>query len=368
MIDLRSDTCSRPTAAMRQAMAAAEVGGDVYGDDPTVKRLERVTAELLGKEEAVYMPTGTMTNQVGIRAHTEPGDAVLFDQNAHVYILEGGAPAAFSGVLPRLLPGVRGIFTAADVEAALGRPHPFFPATIPAPARLLCLENTHNIGGGSIWPLEALHQVAAKGRELALHLDGARLWHATAATGVAEAVYAEPFDTISVCFSKALGAPVGSCLAGPRDLIARARRFKQQIGGGFRQAGIIAAGALHALKHQRPRLGEVHDLARRFARGLAAIDGIAIDPATVETNIVRFRLTGAEVGASVEEAHRRGLWMLPSGPDAVRAVFYLDIDGAVTDQALAIVAEALRHLPPHPLVRKGESRCRPIAARRPATC
>jgi len=184
MIDLRSDTCSRPTPEMRQAIANADVGDDVYGDDPTVKALERTVADLLGKEDAVYMPTGTMTNQVAIRAHTEHGDAVLFDQNAHVYILEGGAPAAFSGVLPRLLPGVRGIFRAADVDAAMGTSHPFFPATVAAPVRVLCLENTHNIGGGPIWPLEAIQAVAAAGRrhKLALHLDGARLWHATAAT------------------------------------------------------------------------------------------------------------------------------------------------------------------------------------------
>jgi threonine aldolase len=346
MIDLRSDTCSRPTAAMRQAMAEADVGDDVYGDDPTVKALERATAELLGKQDAVYMPTGTMTNQVGIRAHTEPGDAVLFDQNAHVYLLEGGAPSAYAGVLPRLLPGVRGIFTPADVEAALGRPHPFFPSTIVAPVRLLCVENTHNVGGGAVWPLDAIEAVAAMGRTrgLKLHLDGARLWHATAATGVSEANYAAPFDTVSVCFSKALGAPVGSCLAGPKAIIDRARRFKQQIGGGFRQAGIIAAGAVYALEHHRPRLGEVHTLAQRFAQGLAQLDEIAIDPATVQTNIVRFRLTGMEAGAFVEEAHRRGLWMLSSGPDAVRAVFYLDIDEAQTQTALETVADTLRAL------------------------
>src|SRR5271157_346660 len=170
MIDLRSDTCSRPTPEIRQAIANADVGDDVYGDDPTVKALERTVADLLGKEDAVYMPTGTMTNQVAIRAHTEHGDAVLFDQNAHVYILEGGAPAAFSGVLPRLLPGVRGIFTADDVEAAVGRSHPFFPTTIFAPVKLLCLENTHNVGGGSVWPLERLKLVAAAGRRLGLAL------------------------------------------------------------------------------------------------------------------------------------------------------------------------------------------------------
>jgi threonine aldolase len=347
MIDLRSDTCSRPTPEMRQAMANAEVGDDVYGDDPTVKNLERHTAELLGKEDAVYMPSGTMTNQVAIRTHTEPGDAVLFDQNAHVYMFEGGAPAAFSGILPRPLPGVRGIFSAADVDAAMGLAHPFFPPTIQAPPRLLCLENTHNVGGGAIWPLEALCAVTAAGRRhrLALHLDGARLWHATTATGIAEAEYARHFDSVSVCFSKALGAPIGSCLAGRRDFVGRARRFKQQLGGGFRQAGMIAAGALYALDHHRGRLGEVHALATRFAQGLAQIEEIAIDPATVETNIVRYRLKGISAGAFVEEAHRRGLWMLPSGPDAVRAVFYLDIAPQDADKALRIIRDTLQALP-----------------------
>jgi len=347
MIDLRSDTCSRPTKAMREAIAKADVGDDVYGDDPTVKALEAATAELLGKEDAVYMPTGTMTNQVGIRAHTEPGDAVLFDQNAHVYILEGGAPSAFSGVLPRLLPGVRGIFTAADVSAALGQSHPFFPATIPAPVRLLCLENTHNIGGGSIWPLGAINSVVQIGRDrgVALHLDGARLWHATATTGITEAQYAAGFDTVSVCFSKALGAPVGSCLVGPKDFISRARRFKQQIGGGFRQAGIVAAGALYALKNHRERLPETHENARHFGEQISQLDGIELDLATVETNIVRFKLTNSKASDFVEEAHRRGLYMLPSAPDAVRAVFYLDISKADVTDALKIIEESLTAIP-----------------------
>jgi len=328
---------------MRTAMANAEVGDDVYGDDPTVKELEHAVAELLGKEDAVYMPTGTMTNQVSVRTHTQPGDAVLFDQNAHVYLLEGGAANAFSGVLPRLLPGVRGIFTPEDVASAVGASHPFFPTTIAAPARLLCVENTHNIGGGSIWPLPQLRAVAevARARGLALHLDGARLWHATVATGISEATYAEPFDTISVCFSKALGAPVGSCLVGSRALTDRARRFKQQFGGGFRQAGIIAAGALYALSNHRPRLAETHAMAQRFARGLARLEGIEIDARTVETNIVRYQLTGSSAGALVEEAHRRGLWMLPSGPHSVRAVFYLDISTAQVDAALGIIADSL---------------------------
>ncbi|WP_295997286.1 low specificity L-threonine aldolase [Rugamonas sp.] len=347
MIDLRSDTCSRPTPAMRTAMAHADVGDDVYGDDPTARALEHATAALLGKEAAVYMPTGTMTNQVAIRAHTEPGDAVLFDQSAHVYLLKGGALAAYAGVLPRLLPGVRGIFQPHDLDHAIGRAHRFFPATIQAPARLLCVENTHNLGGGAVWPLDTLLAVAARGREhaLALHLDGARLWHASAATGISEARYAAPFDTVSVCFSKALGAPVGSCLAGTAAFIARARRFKQQIGGGFRQAGIIAAGALHALEHHRPRLLKTHQLAARFAAGIARIDGIALDLATVETNIVRFSLARHDAAAFVEAAHARGLYLLPSGAGAVRAVFYLDIGEDEVDAALRIIGATLAQLP-----------------------
>ena len=327
-------------------MAQAPVGDDVYGDDPTVRLLEERTAALLGKEDAVYMATGTMTNQVAIRAHTEPGDAVLFEQNAHVYLLEGGAPAALSGVLPRLLPGVRGIFRPEDVLAALGMPHAFFPATIRAPAKLLCVENTHNVGGGSIWPLEQIDAVANTARRngIAAHLDGARLWHASAKTGVPEARYAGPFDTVSVCFSKALGAPVGSCLAGPREFIARARRFKQQFGGGFRQAGIIAAGALYALEHHRSRLGEVHTRAAAFARRIASYAEVDLDPASVETNIVRFGLKGVPAGRFVEEAHRLGVHMLPSGPDAVRAVFYLDISDPDMERASEVIGEALRSL------------------------
>ncbi|MFJ8007764.1 threonine aldolase family protein [Streptomyces fagopyri] len=346
MIDLRSDTCSRPSSAMREAMAWAEVGDDVYGDDPTVRALEDRTARLLGKEDAVFMPSGTMTNQVGIRVHTEPGDAVLFEQSAHVYLLEGGAPSAYSGVLPRLLPGTRGIFTAEAVHAAVGSPHPFFPSTVPAPVRLLCVENTHNNGGGTVWPLEDIEAVAAAGRErsLALHLDGARLWHASAYSGVDEAAYAAPFDTVSVCFSKALGAPVGSCLAGPADLIARARRFKQQIGGGFRQAGIVAAGALHALEHHRERLDETHAHARWFAEGVAAFEGIDLDPLTVQTNIVRFRLTNGRAAAFVEEMHRRGVHALPAGPHEVRAVFCLDIGEEETRGAIDVVARTLAEL------------------------
>jgi threonine aldolase len=340
MIDLRSDTCSRPSDAMRQAIATATVGDDVYGDDPTVRQLEREVADMLGKEDAVYMVTGTMTNQVAIRAHTEPGDAVLFDQNAHVYILEGGAPAAISGVLPRLLPGVRGVFTAADVDAALGVSHRFFPSTIAAPVKLLCLENTHNIGGGKIWPLDSLKEVTAlaRSRGLSLHLDGARLWHATAETGIAECEYAEHFDTVSVCFSKGLGAPIGSALAGTKDFIQRARRFRQQMGGGFRQAGIMAAGSLYALRNNRGRLAEDHEHARMLAEGIAGLPGIALDVSTVETNIVRFGVTTVAAGEFVERLYEKGLHVLPSGNDGVRAIPYLNISRRQVREAIDIIS------------------------------
>jgi threonine aldolase len=346
MIDMRSDTCSRPSDAMRQAIASAIVGDDVYSDDPTVKELEREVADVLGKEDAVYMVTGTMTNQVAIRAHTEPGDAVLFDQNAHVYILEGGAPAALSGVLPRLLPGLRGVFTAADVDAALGVSHRFFPSTVPAPVKLLCVENTHNIGGGKIWPLDQLQEVTvlARRRGLRLHLDGARLWHASAATGIAESEYAKHFDTVSVCFSKGLGAPIGSALAGSKEFIQRARRFKQQFGGGFRQAGIIAAGALYGLRNNRERLVEDHEHARMLAEGIAGLPGIVLDVSSVETNIVRFNVTTLAAGDFVDRLHEKGLHVLPSRNDGVRAIPYLNISRQQVKQAIDIIASvAERH-------------------------
>jgi len=339
MIDSRSDTCSQPTPEMREAIARALVGDDVYGDDPTVNELEAEVAALLGMEDAVYVPTGTMSNQVAVRAHTEPGDAVLLDQSAHVYMNEAGGMAALSGVLPKLLPGVRGIFTPDDVRAALGVPSRFSVATISAPAKLLCLENTHNAGGGKIWSIEQMQSVTAVARERGLrtHLDGARLWHASAATGIPEKTYAQFFDSVSVCFSKGLGAPVGSALCGSRDFIKRARRFKQQFGGGFRQAGIIAAGALHALRHHRARLVEDHAHAQLLAQGIADCPGIEIDPAAVETNIVRFRVKHVPAGEFAERAFAKGLRILPAGADGIRAIPYLNITREQILEAVKII-------------------------------
>ena len=342
MIDLRSDTVTRPTPAMRTAMAGAPVGDDVYGDDPTVRALERRTAELLGKDDAVFMVSGTMTNQVALRVHTESGDEVLADAAAHIAVLERGAPAALSGLTVRGLPGRNGIFSADDVRAALRAPHPFIPPVQP-PTKLLCLENTHNVGGGAVWPLDVLADVAAAGRAagLAVHLDGARLWNAAVASHIAEAVWAQPFDTVSVCFSKGLGAPVGSALAGPRDLIARARRFRALFGGGIRQGGIVAAGALWALEHHRTRLVEDHARARRLGDRLAAVPGIALDVSTVETNIVRFQLRGLSAATFVDACFAKGVHLLPSGRSGVRAVTHLDLDDADIDRACVVVEEVV---------------------------
>jgi threonine aldolase len=343
VIDFRSDTLTRPTEAMRAAMAAAEVGDDVYGEDPTVNELEARTAALLGKEDAVFVPTGTMSNQIGIRVHTEPGDLAFVEASAHIVANEGGGAAAISGVSIRPLRGVRGVFTAEDVDAAVGVSHPFRPATLASPPTLLCVENTHNAGGGTLWPLETLKGVCAAGRRhgLALHLDGARLWHAAAASGRSERELAEPFDTVNVCFSKGLGAPAGSALAGSSDLIRRARRFKQQLGGGMRQAGILAAAALYALDNHRSELAEDIRRARTLAEGLATLEGIAVDPADVHSNIVRFDVTAGSAGSFAERCHASGVFMIPGGARGVRAVLHRDIDDEQVTRALAIVASVL---------------------------
>lgn len=342
MIDLRSDTVTRPTPEMRRAIADAAVGDDVYHDDPTVNELEARTAEILGKEAAVFVPTGSMSNQVALRTHTEPGDLVLIEGSAHIVLNEAGGGAAISGVTMRPLAAQGGIFAPDAIEAAITTPHPFNPPSLRSPARLLCLENTHNAGGGTVWPLDQLRAACQIGGRygLILHLDGARLWHASAASGVSERDFAEPFDTVNVCFSKGLGAPVGSALAGSRDTIRRARRFKQQLGGGMRQAGVLAAAALHALDHHREDLRRDVDNARRLATGLSALAGVEIEIAGVQSNIVRFSVA-CDSGAFATACHARGVYMLPNGQHGVRAVLHRDIADEDIDLALEIMASAL---------------------------
>lgn len=337
-IDLRSDTVTQPTPAMRQAIAQAPVGDDVLGDDPTVIELEQRVANLLGKAAAVYMPSGTMTNQVALRVHTEPGDEIILESEAHIYYYEGGGPAALSGASCRLVPGQRGIFTANDVQRHLRHSDPHYPRT-----RLVCLENTHNRGGGAIFPLAHIHDIASlcQERNLQLHLDGARFWNACVATGISEAEYAAPFDTVSVCFSKGLGAPVGSALVGSAEQMQQARRFRKLFGGAMRQAGIIAAGALYALDHHRTRLQEDHNNAQRLALALASLDGIQLDPATVQTNIVTFG-TQAPAADVVQHLNQQGVAMLATGPHTVRAVTSLAVTPEHIDQAIDAIQSILK--------------------------
>lgn len=336
MIDLRSDTVTQPTEAMRAAMATAEVGDDVLGDDPTVNALQQRTAEILGKEAAVYMPSGTMTNQVAIRSHTEPGDEIVLDAQAHVYFYEAGAPAALAGVMVRLVQGVRGVFSGDDLRAVLRPKNIHFPRT-----RLVIVENTSNRGGGRVWPMERLADVADAAREagLKLHMDGARIWNAATALGISEREIAEGFDSVSVCFSKGLGAPVGSALAGSGEFIERARRFRKMYGGGMRQVGIIAAGALHALEHHRNRLADDHANARDFADGIAESSGIEIDLATVESNIVIFRVTTMPAAEMVEKLGAAGVGVLATGPDTIRAVTNLMVSPDDIAAAVEIIAD-----------------------------
>ena len=287
MIDLRSDTITLPTPPMKEAMAQAELGDDVYGSDPTVNALEKRVAEIMGKEAAVYMPSGTMTNQVALRVHTEPGDEIFIEENAHIYYYEGGASAALSGALCRMIRGDRGVFGAEELRSL------FRPVDVHHPkSKLVCVENTTNRGGGKVWPLQQLAEVADSAREnnLSMHLDGARIWNAAVSQGVSEQEIAQYFDSVSVCFSKGLGAPVGSALVGSHEFIEQARRYRKQFGGGMRQAGIIAAGALYALDHHRERLIEDHENAKFLAQGLEDIPGIGIQADEVETNIVNLEI------------------------------------------------------------------------------
>jgi threonine aldolase len=333
LIDLRSDTVTKPTAAMRAVMAGAEVGDDVYGEDPTVNRLQETAARLLGMEAALFVPTGTMANQLAIRAQTHHGDVVLAGRDAHVLRYESGAAAALSGVQVKTL-GEDGTFTADDVTAAVP-PRDAHNA----PATLVALENTHNSAGGSVWPVERLEAVAATARErgLRVHLDGARLFNAVVATGIPAARWAVACDTVSFCFSKGLGAPVGSILCGDAATIERAHRFRKMFGGGMRQAGILAAAALYALEHHVDRLADDHANARRLAEGLTAL-GLRVAPAP-ETNIALFHCErDTELARALRE---RGVLVNLMRRGTFRAVTHLDIDRAAIDEALTRIADAL---------------------------
>ena len=336
LLDFRSDTVTRPTPGMLAAMQAARLGDDVFDEDPTAHALQQRVAELLGKEAALFVPSGTMSNQIALRAHTSPGDEILCEDNCHIYVYEQAGFAQLSGCSVRPLLGKYGVL----------EPEQFFGAIRPddqhfARTRLVCLENTHNRGAGRIQPYEKVQAICGWAREqgLATHMDGARLMNAVVATGIPAAAWAQHFDTVSVCFSKGLGAPVGSALIGPAELIARARRIRKGFGGAMRQVGIIAAAALYALEHHIERLEEDHRHARRFAAGVAEIAGLALSPAEVETNILCFDVAPRLGGAAefVWRLKERGLLTLAIGPTRVRVVTHLDVNADDVEQALEIV-------------------------------
>ncbi|MCX7750528.1 MAG: low-specificity L-threonine aldolase [Candidatus Bipolaricaulota bacterium] len=342
VIDLRSDTVTLPTAAMRAAMAAAEVGDDVYGEDPTVRALEERAAELLGTEAALFVPSGTMGNQVAIACHTRPGQEVIVEASSHIYNVELGTMARFSGVQPRVIPGERGVFTPAQVEAAI-RPDLYYLA----PTGLVCLENTHNAAGGRIWPVGGAREILALAhrRGIPVHLDGARIFNAAVALGLPARELAHGFDSVMFCLSKGLGCPVGSLLCGSGAFIAEARRVRKALGGGMRQAGILAAAGLYALEHHVDRLAEDHEHARLLAEGLAQIPGLSVVPP--ETNIVLIRIErGPDAATLCARLRARGVLASPAGagtsPREVRMVTHLGISRRDVARTVDLVAEELR--------------------------
>jgi threonine aldolase len=338
IVDLRSDTVTKPVVAMRLAMASAEVGDDVYGEDPTVRLLEDRVADLLGHESGLFTPSGSMANQLGIRLHVGPGQELIADELAHVLRAEMGAAAVFSGISSRSWSAPRGVL---DPNQPLRMMQPN-GGTYQVSTKAIVVENTHNFGGGTVQPLEAIQTLreATQPLGVAMHLDGARLWNAHVATGIELAAYGEFFDTVSVCLSKGLGAPVGSVLVGSREHVEEARVWRKRYGGGMRQAGILAAAGLWALDHHIERLGDDHDRARKFSEAIAGRFPEVIDPTHVQTNIVIADVgqVGWLAADFVSLAAQRGLKMYAVNERAVRMVWHLDIDEADTDYAAEVVS------------------------------
>lgn len=339
MIDLRSDTVTRPDAGMRRAIYEAEVGDDVFGEDPTVIDLEDQVAELLGKEKALFVPSGTMGNQLAVMIHTDPGSEVLLERSCHIFNYESGASPVLSGVQLTPLDGKGGILSPDQVVNAV-RPGHYWES----PARLLCLENTMNKVGGTVLPIAATRSLesTARSRGLAMHLDGARLWNASVASGVPESEYAACFDTVMVCLSKGLGAPVGSLLAGTTDLITKAHRKRKMLGGGMRQIGLLAAAGQYALAHNRERLQEDHENAATLANALANVGSVRIDPENVQTNIVMFDVAENQAVAFLGRLKEEGVQMVAFGPSTIRATTHLDVSRADIHVAIDAVATVMK--------------------------
>ncbi|MFB6278813.1 MAG: low specificity L-threonine aldolase [Salinibacter sp.] len=329
-IDLRSDTVTRPSDGMRQAMYEAEVGDDVYGEDPSVNRLQKRVAARFGKEAALFVPSGTMANQICLHVLTEPGDEVILERGSHVFNYESGAAGLLSGVQLHPLDGDRGRLAPAQVEAAV-RPE----AAVAPRSRVVSIENTANKAGGVVYSRDRIQALAevAQAHDLHLHFDGARLWNAATALDVDEEALVAPADLVWAALSKGLGAPVGSVLAGPAPLIDDARRTRKQFGGGMRQAGILAAAGLYALDHHRPHLHRDHEKAQHFAERLAECPPLSIDPADVDTNIVIFGVPDGTAAAIVDDLQDDGVLLTPFGPSTIRATTHRDVSMAEVDEA-----------------------------------
>lgn len=340
MIDLRSDTVTKPTSDMREAMSTAEVGDDVYGEDPTVNRLEKDAAALFGREAAIFVPTGTMGNQIAIRVHTRPGQEVICEARAHVLDWEMAMIAAFSGCQVRTVAAGRGILTWAQINSVIG-PKIYYRAQ----TGLVCLENTHNMAGGTITPLPIMREICegAHAANLPVHLDGARIFNASVALGIEVSELTRNFDTVMFCLSKGLGAPAGSMLVGSKEAIGKARIFRKALGGGMRQAGVLAAAGLVALHDMPARLGEDHANARLLANAVAAEANVEIDLDSVSTNIVIFKLRGdGDAAAFCAGLKQKGILASAVGPHSVRFVTHYDVARDACERAASIVTEHLR--------------------------
>ena len=340
LIDLRSDTVTKPSREMREAMLAAEVGDDVYGEDPTINRLQERVAEILGKEAALFVPSGVMANQLAIKTQTHPGDEAIVESESHIFNFETAGAAFLSNVQLCTVKGDYGILKAEQVAQLIRSAIYYNPKT-----SLVCLENTHNKAGGTIYPLEEIQKIhdLARNRKLALHLDGARLWNASVATGIAPREYARFFDTVSVCFSKGLGAPVGSALTGTRTIIESARKYRKIFGGGMRQGGILAAGALFALDHNIDRFKEDHTNAKLLAKELNNLTGIHLDLNSVQTNIVIFDMSSRLENAEeiISKLKAKGVLISGMGISTLRAVTHLDVSMEQIQRASATIKSIL---------------------------
>ncbi len=340
MIDLRSDTVTKPTREMLEAMIKAEVGDDVFGEDPTVNALQGYVANLLGKEAALYTPTGLMANQIALKIQTSPGDEVIVESESHIYNYETAAASVLSGVQLRPLKGQYGILTPTQIEKELRLPYYYYPKTT-----LVCVENTHNKGGGTIYPIETLREIYAvsKKHNMNVHMDGARLWNASAATGIDVKEYARYADTITVCFSKGLGAPVGSALVASKELIEKAKKYRKMFGGGMRQAGVIAAAALYAVQHHRNDLIEDHQKIKYLFNQLSSLHSISIDPNTVQTNILVMEVkANRSVQELVQRLQKRNVLLSVMSPTTIRAVAHRDVSMEQVKEASAIIQQELR--------------------------